>query len=225
MTDDINKVAVAFYNLSKKNYAEFWELDSAAPDYWNQLQQCISCEEYILNLLKNYINVNSRDKELYIKISKNLIVYYVEICARRKYKSGYNQYGNIYSWIWYNNGLRTPILEKYTKYTEELKLLDPNYVPPAIEKQGKGGCYVATCVYGSYDCPEVWTLRRFRDYKLSKTWNGRLFIKIYYAISPTIVKYFGKQKWFKFIFKKKLDKMVNKLKTEGYASTPYNDLF
>lgn len=26
------------------------------------------------------------------------------------------------------------------------------------------GCYVATCVYGSYDCPEVWTLRRFRDY-------------------------------------------------------------
>lgn len=22
-----------------------------------------------------------------------------------------------------------------------------------------GGCYVATCVYGSYDCPEVWTLR------------------------------------------------------------------
>lgn len=155
----------------------------------------------------------------------NKIVYYVEICARRKYKSDYNQYGNIYSWIWYNNGLRTPILEKYTKYTEELKLLDPNYVPPAIEKQGKGGCYVATCVYGSYDCPEVWTLRRFRDYKLSKTWNGRLFIKIYYAISPTIVKYFGKQKWFKFIFKKKLDKMVNKLKTEGYASTPYNDLF
>ncbi len=27
----------------------------------------------------------------------------------------------------------------------------------------KNGCYIATCVYGSYDCPEVWTLRRFRD--------------------------------------------------------------
>ena len=27
-----------------------------------------------------------------------------------------------------------------------------------------GGCYVATCIYGSYDCPQVWTLRRYRDY-------------------------------------------------------------
>ena len=27
----------------------------------------------------------------------------------------------------------------------------------------KRGCYVATAVYGSYDCPEVWTLRRYRD--------------------------------------------------------------
>ena len=35
------------------------------------------------------------------------------------------------------------------------------------------GCYIATCVYGSYDCPEVWTLRRFRDCTLEKTWYGR----------------------------------------------------
>ena len=51
----------------------------------------------------------------------------------------------------------------------------------------KGGCYVATAVYGSYDCPPVWTLRRFRDYTLSKNVLGRLFIKLYYAVSPTIV--------------------------------------
>ena len=31
------------------------------------------------------------------------------------------------------------------------------------------GCYVATCVYGSYDCPQVWTLRRFRDNTLAET--------------------------------------------------------
>ena len=50
------------------------------------------------------------------------------------------------------------------------------------------GCYVATAVYGSYDCPEVWTLRRFRDKVLAKTWYGRLFIHLYYAVSPTAVK-------------------------------------
>ena len=31
--------------------------------------------------------------------------------------------------------------------------------------QNENGCYIATCVYGSYDCPQVLTLRRFRDYE------------------------------------------------------------
>ena len=30
------------------------------------------------------------------------------------------------------------------------------------------GCYIATCVYGSYDCSPVWILRRFRDSFLAK---------------------------------------------------------
>lgn len=90
--------------------------------------------------------------------------------------------------------------------------------------QGSGGCYVATAVYGSYDCPEVWTLRRFRDYKLATTWHGRLFISTYYTISPTLVRLFGSKNWFKKMWKTKLDSMVNKLQAEGYESTPYNDI-
>lgn len=86
------------------------------------------------------------------------------------------------------------------------------------------GCYIATSVYGSYDCPEVWTLRRFRDYKLAKTWYGRAFIHCYYAISPTLVKWFGKTKWFQKFWRSWLDKMVNNLKTEGFEDTKYDDL-
>jgi hypothetical protein len=86
-----------------------------------------------------------------------------------------------------------------------------------------GCCYVATAVYGSYDCPEVWTLRRFRDYSLSETWHGRAFIKLYYAVSPTVVKYFGHTKAFNRFFKKRLDKLVAKLKTKGFEDTPYYD--
>lgn len=85
------------------------------------------------------------------------------------------------------------------------------------------GCYVATAVYGSYDCPQVWTLRRYRDYKLSKTWYGRAFIHTYYAISPTLVKWFGKTNWFKNMWKPMLDKMVRNLNSEGVDSTPYED--
>lgn len=87
----------------------------------------------------------------------------------------------------------------------------------------KAACYIATAVYGSYDCPQVWTLRRYRDYKLSKTWGGRLFIYAYYAISPLLVKMFGDTRWFKKFFGKKLDHFVKELQDDGYKSTPYSD--
>ena len=106
---------------------------------------------------------------------------------------------------------------------EKLASLDPSYSPPRIPKIKAGGCYVATCVYGSYDCPEVWTLRRYRDTTLASTWYGRAFIKTYYAISPTLVKWFGKTSWFKKMWKGTLDRMVAKLQAQGVESTPYND--
>ena len=85
------------------------------------------------------------------------------------------------------------------------------------------GCYVATCVYGSYDCPEVWTLRRFRDDTLAKTMAGRCFIRIYYAVSPRLVQWFGHMKGFKILAKKPLDQLVARLKNQGVKDTPYQD--
>lgn len=92
---------------------------------------------------------------------------------------------------------------------------------PQAEKKG---CYIATSVYGSYDCPQVWTLRRYRDFSLRSTAVGRLFVKFYYAVSPTLVKLFGKQKWFRSVWKRALDKKVEKLNARGYQNTPYNDM-
>lgn len=108
--------------------------------------------------------------------------------------------------------------------------INPDWLFERRKKEGlinqeKSGCYVATAVYGSYDCPQVWTLRRYRDYKLDSTWYGRLFILLYYAISPTLVKLFGNTKWFRKMWKGKLDRMVERLQAEGYESTPYNDKY
>jgi len=86
-----------------------------------------------------------------------------------------------------------------------------------------GGCYVATCVYGSYDCPEVWTLRRFRDNTLKSSKFGRAFIRIYYAISPQLVSVFGNSKWFNKICKPLTDKLVSSLKSKGVDSGAYCD--
>ena len=90
-------------------------------------------------------------------------------------------------------------------------------------QESGGGCYVATAVYGSYDCPEVWTLRRFRDFQLEKSWHGRIFIKIYYAISPILVKHFGAKHWFQRFWKGKLDRLIANLKANGFDDTPYCD--
>ena len=98
-------------------------------------------------------------------------------------------------------------------------------IPPLRDKKDRtqGGCYVATCVYGSYDCPEVWTLRRSRYYTLSQTWYGRLFIRTSYTVSPTAVKLFGNTKLFKNIFTPLLNKMIQKLNAQGVENTPYHD--
>lgn len=116
------------------------------------------------------------------------------------------------------------IFGSYTNYDANGKKIgssDPNLT--GGYSHNNGGCYVATCVYGSYDCPQVWTLRRFRDYRLSRTFFGRLFIKTYYAISPTVVKCFGSRKWFHRFWKPKLDRLVERLQSEGMEDSPYQE--
>lgn len=115
------------------------------------------------------------------------------------------------------------LLLKY--FDKEIKSGEISGYKPNKKAGKEGGCYVATCVYGSYDCPEVWTLRRYRDEKLDKTFFGRMFIRFYYAVSPLAVKIFGKTKWFNKFFKTRLDKMTAKLKTQGFSDQPYTDKY
>ncbi|GHU96215.1 hypothetical protein FACS189479_09900 [Spirochaetia bacterium] len=86
-----------------------------------------------------------------------------------------------------------------------------------------GGCYVATAVYGSYDCPQVWTLRRYRDFTLAESLFGRTFIRIYYAVSPKLVKWFGEKKWFSYFWRNILDRKIENLRKRGITDTPYVD--
>lgn len=86
-----------------------------------------------------------------------------------------------------------------------------------------GGCYVATAVYGSYDCPEVWTLRRFRDNYLKNSAAGRAFIRFYYAVSPKLVAKCGHYHAFQAPVRAILNRFVDKLKKAGYQDTPYKD--
>jgi len=114
-------------------------------------------------------------------------------------------------------------LQEAKTWVENYGIYDVHHPHQIPTKSTKSGCYIATCVYGSYDCPQVWTLRRFRDDTLGVTWYGRLFIGVYYRISPALVKYFGKNTWVRSVWQRKLDKMVDKLNQNGVKDTPYQD--
>ena len=117
------------------------------------------------------------------------------------------------------------------KYAQLILQIDPHNRRARAElnksasnsRNSGGGCYIATAVYGSYDCPEVWTLRRYRDNVLAETSYGRLFIKAYYAVSPTLVKWFGSSQLFQTVWKHRLDRFVFKLNNNGFENTPYED--
>lgn len=113
----------------------------------------------------------------------------------------------------------------FESYFRKIEKYDSTFQRPNIQMRRRSGCYIATNIYGSYDCPQVWTLRRYRDYTLAETWYGRSFIQAYYAISPTLVKLFGHKEWFRKMWKGKLDSMVTNLKAEGIEDTPYEDRF
>ena len=138
---------------------------------------------------------------------KNVIV-----ALQKHYVSHLNAHGKFFNKEYLNKTI--------TRLSNEIRQVDASYAAPTVSS---GGCYVATAVYGAYDCPQVWTLRRFRDYTLASTWYGRLFIRTYYAVSPTLVRWFGHTNWFKNFWKVRLDKMVNNLQENGVESTPYQD--
>lgn len=125
----------------------------------------------------------------------------------------------------YSPGNDHPVYGIMSRTLVKARRTDPSFEQEVNNTSGSssGGCYVATSVYGSYDCPEVWTLRRFRDYSLAKTWYGRVFIHIYYAVSPSLVRWFGHTTWFKEMWKGRLDRMVSKLQEKGFEDTPYED--
>ena len=172
-----------------------------------------------ISVINDYYEVTSEDKEDSLRriaaaIKKMYSITYV-------YKP---EFASVGSKLWQQNLFNDIRKAFVTELDQILEKHNDSYIHE-LKKQMTfaGGCYVATAVYGSYDCPQVWTLRRFRDNTLAATWYGRTFIHVYYAISPTLVKYFGHTEWFRNMWRGTLDRMVSELNNDGVPNTPYND--
>ncbi len=136
---------------------------------------------------------------------------------------GYNHYDE----KGHKTGSTQPnLLGGYNHYDSKFSKKGDSYKNPTggyTTRSSSQGCYIATCVYGSYDCPEVWVLRRFRDEFLRKRFLGRMFIKVYYQISPWVVQRAGGCSWFRRAWRKVLDRWVERLDKGGYDNSPYED--
>lgn len=178
----------------------------------SQIQQNYT-QEYIYNV--------AAAKDIMYNLGDYLTIYFGDVygtIAAEAWKQGIDQHKVYVKHL----AQKEANINQINEYAEKVKKYDAEFQTPIVETS-TGGCYVATSIYGSYDCPEVWTLRRFRDNTLAETWYGRAFIHTYYAISPTLVKWFGHTKWFKKIWKEPLDSIVHKLQSQGVENTPYND--
>lgn len=210
-------VCAAINNNITKNY---WG-STGHPSYtaWQRYkEQCWAAID-LYDLALNLINGNGSLAETIYK-NKISTLHAIESSSSYSYTNG--------SWhkdLYAGQGQERERIIGIIMYCHnKIREINSDYIIPERPKATKSsGCYVATCVYGSYNCPQVWTLRRYRDNTLAKTWHGRAFIHTYYAISPTIVKWFGNTTWFKKLWRGKLDKMVRNLNNDGVSNAPYED--
>jgi len=208
-------VVAAYQNDIKKDYwGSTGHPSKAAWDRYTE--QCWAA----IDLINLAINLSDDDGTADKTRYENKIFILKELESSGSYHYSNGGWSKEYT---YTGEGKQKIIDMIMECHNKIKEIDPSYTIPERPQQTSNGCYVATAVYGSYDCPQVWTLRRFRDYTLAETWYGRAFIRTYYAISPILVKWFGHTEWFKKMWKGKLDRMVANLNAEGVEDTPYED--
>lgn len=222
--------AEAVFSLAKVQLGEFSDVNV---EFFKKTSLEVSTKLILAMALSSAAaqekKITPEEKCKYLLLDANIVSFLLEA---KMYPHG--RYASIYT----VEDERAKYADRVKKNYEKISQINPDFDAPDVPSVGyipfvdintptttksSGGCYVATAVYGSYDCPQVWTLRRFRDNTLASTWYGRAFIRTYYAISPTLVKWFGHTAWFKNMWRGKLDKMVNSLQKQGVESTPYQD--
>ncbi|MCC0662534.1 MULTISPECIES: CFI-box-CTERM domain-containing protein [unclassified Clostridioides] len=210
MTTELYNVAIERFNYAQR----YFFTDQTSEDhiylYWNNLEECKKMFSYNANFLQDYrIGEDEGLRNIYLDSAKSLIKCIIEYYEIRKCVKGFNYDKNqeIVEYIKVQTKTRSELSTLYNETVSDIKKYEPDYEAPGINT----GCYIATAVYGSYDAPEVLALRYFRDNTLANHLLGRLFIKMYYTLSPPVANWLKDAKKVNLLVKNILDKFVHRL--------------
>jgi len=101
--------------------------------------------------------------------------------------------GFVASWVAVNRYRRLQGMDPFIITSDvPMELVDRAYNDlqndPTNNNTNKSGCFIATATFGDYNSPEVMFFRYWRDEILMQSWVGRLFVEVYYKISPLLAK-------------------------------------
>lgn len=77
----------------------------------------------------------------------------------------------------------------------------------------RSGCFVATVTYGDENIVEVRFLRAFRDEVLSKSFNGRILVWIYYRIGSQVARVVELLPFLRSVCRRTLDLIVRSIES------------
>ena len=89
--------------------------------------------------------------------------------------------------------------------------------PGSGSSSSGGGCFIATAAFGSPMAPEVALLRAFRDSCLLTNSPGRLFVELYYWISPPVADFISRDENLKQLTRMALTPLIYGVKNKAAA--------
>lgn len=208
MTTELYNVAIERFNYAQRYFFTNQTSEEHIRLYWDNLEECKKMFSYNANFLQDYrIGEDEGLRNIYLDSAKSLLKCITELYMSRKYVKGFNYDKNQEIIDFIRVKTTSELSALYNDTVSDIKKYEPDYEAPSINT----GCYIATAVYGSYDATEVLVLRKFRDDILSKHLLGRIFIKIYYTLSPPVAEWLKDAKKVNLLVKNILDKFVHRL--------------
>ncbi len=173
--ESINELSTALYGLARDHLLEFVEQTNSWSDYLVQMN-------IVLDVLEDASNWDPNNVITWENI--------VHICKDNIEGVSYrDRFDDNLSKAWtLSSEYEAQLRARMDQAVDRLKVLNPTYEAPQIEKKEAEACFVATAVMGDYNHPYVLELRQFRDRQLKPRVAGRAFISVYYRYGPILAR-------------------------------------